>query len=190
MTILPDWQIRYYAERHKMIDPFVPEQVRAGVISYGLSSFGYDLRAADTWRWPASSELFNPNQVIDPKRIDEATWLTIEAPYFDIPPHGFVLCRALEYLRMPADVMGIVMGKSTYARCGLIVNCTPLEPGWHGHLAIELSNSGNRPLRVYANEGIGQVYFLQGPAPAISYESKGSGKYQGQQGVVLARVEH
>lgn len=182
--ILPDHQIRALAEEHAMIDPFVDAQQRDGAISYGLSSFGYDMRIAGEFR------VFTPNvynSVVDPKDIDERAMVAYEVDdHILIPPNSYVLGRSVEYFKMPSDVLGIVLGKSTYARSGIIVNVTPLEPGWEGHVTIEVGNGTPLPAKVYANEGIAQVLFLKGEAPAVSYADK-RGKYQHQRGITLPK---
>jgi dCTP deaminase len=168
-----------------MIEDAELSQVRTGVISYGVTSYGYDMRCADEWQY------FNHDsaRVIDPKRGNLHELMTATtAPHFKIPPNEFVLCRSFEYFRIPKDVLCVVVGKSTYARCGLIVNTTPLEPGWEGHVTIELSNTAPLPIRVYANEGIAQVLFFRGRPAAKNYADKG-GKYQGQRGITLPKVE-
>ncbi|WP_208426954.1 MULTISPECIES: dCTP deaminase [Salinibacter] len=184
--ILPDHRIRTLATEHNMIDPFVDEQVREDVVSYGLSSFGYDMRVAGEFR------VFTPNvhnSVVDPKRIDERALVEHEAEdHILIPPNSYVLGRSIEYFRMPSDTLGLVLGKSTYARSGIIVNVTPLEPGWEGHVTIEIGNGTPLPAKVYAEEGIAQVVFLRGETPEVSYEEK-QGKYQNQQGITLPRLE-
>lgn len=184
--ILPDHRIRALAVNASMIDPFVDGQVRDGVVSYGLSSFGYDMRIAGEFR------VFTPNihnSVVDPKRIDERAMVEYETDdHILIPPNSYVLGRSVEYYKMPPDVLAIVLGKSTYARSGIIVNVTPLEPGWEGHVTIEISNATPLPAKVYANEGIAQVVFLQGESPEVSYADK-AGKYQKQRGITLPRMD-
>jgi dCTP deaminase len=168
-----------------MIEPFVDEQVREEVVSYGLSSFGYDMRVAGEFR------VFTPNiynSVVDPKRIDERALVEYEVDdHILIPPNSYVLGRSIEYFRMPSDTLGLVLGKSTYARSGIIVNVTPLEPGWEGHVTIEIGNGTPLPAKVYAEEGIAQVVFLQGETPEVSYDEK-EGKYQRQEGITLPRL--
>jgi len=177
-----------------MIDHAATEQIRNGVISYGTTSYGYDMRCADEWQLCADEwQLHRANNVltavIDPKQKNLHTlMMPVTASSITIPAGGFVLCRSVEYFRIPRDVVCMVVGKSTYARCGLVVNCTPLEPGWEGHVTIELSNTASLPIRVYANEGIAQVLFFRGNPCAISYADKG-GKYQGQRGITLPKVE-
>ncbi|MFB6230074.1 MAG: dCTP deaminase [Salinibacter sp.] len=182
--ILPDHQIRDLATEYDMIDPFIDEQVRDEVVSYGLSSFGYDMRVAEQFR------VFTPNiynSVVDPKRIDERALVEYDVEdHILIPPNSYVLGRSIEYFRMPADTLGLVLGKSTYARSGIIVNVTPLEPGWEGHVTIEIGNGTPLPAKVYANEGIAQVVFLHGETPEVSYADK-EGKYQHQEGITLPR---
>ena len=182
MSIKPDWWIREQALKG-MIDPFEDRLVRQGVISYGLSSFGYDLRAAPKWR--IFVNVFNT--VVDPKDFDLRGLVEAEGDTCIIPPNSFVLTRSVEYLRVPDDVMVIALGKSSYARCGIVANVTPLEPGWEGHVTLELSNTTPLPAKVYAHEGIVQLLFFQGDKPEVSYASRG-GKYQGQRGVTLPKL--
>ncbi len=190
MTVLNDLQILDYCIHGGMIDGFVSKQVRERdgekVISYGVSSFGYDARLAGEFMLPRGG-------VLDPKRPGEANWDRVTVGDNDeitIAPHGFVLARTVERFRMPDDVMAICVGKSTYARNGLIVNVTPLEPGWEGHVTLELSNTTDLPSVVYVGEGICQFVFYRGERPSVTYATRegGPGKYQGQQSVTLARV--
>lgn len=190
--ILNDREIARLAREHRMIDPFVPEQVRvvdAGtprerrVISYGLSSFGYDLRVAREFK-----VFTNVNStIVDPKQFDPRAFVDFEGDVCIIPPNSFALARSMEYFRIPEDVVCVTLGKSTYARCGIIVNITPAEPGWRGYLTIEISNTTPLPARIYAGEGIAQMLFFRGERPSVTYASRG-GKYQDQQGIVLPRV--
>ena len=175
-----------------MIEPFEPAQVRvvdAGlpterrVISYGLSSFGYDLRVAREFKIFTNVN----SSVVDPKNFDPRAFVDFEGDVCIIPPNSFALARSVEYLRIPDDVVCITLGKSTYARCGIIVNITPAEPGWQGFLTIEISNTTPLPAKIYAGEGIAQMLFFRGERPSVTYESRG-GKYQNQQGIVLPRV--
>ena len=183
--VLNDTQIAERATTHDMIAPFVDRQVRDDVVSYGLSSFGYDMRVADAFR------VFTPNMfnsVVDPKDLDDRALVeTTTSDHILIPPNSYVLARSIEYFKMPRDVLGIVLGKSTYARSSIIVNVTPLEPGWEGHVTIEIGNGTPLPAKVYANEGIAQVVFMQGDPPSISYADK-KGKYQHQTGITLPRL--
>ena len=182
--ILADWQIQKLAEEERMIEPFVAEQVRGGAISFGLSSFGYDMRIAEEFRIFTANAW---NTIVDPKEIDSRALTLYESsdPIF-IPPNSYALGRSVEYYRIPRNVVCVVLGKSTYARSGIIVNVTPLEPGWHGHVTIEISNATSLPAKVYPNEGIAQVLFFEGEAPRVSYGDK-EGKYQGQTGITLPR---
>lgn len=183
--ILPDHWIKYAAENLGMIEPFVAHQEReGGVISYGLSSFGYDLRAAPEWKWFSDwgGGIIDPKS---PRSFDDAE--STNADSFVIPPNDFVLTRSVEYLRIPSDVMVIAVGKSTYARAGIFVGITPLEPGWEGHVTIELANTTQSPVRVHGNEGIVQLLFFKADRPDTSYADR-AGKYQGQTGITLPKV--
>ena len=169
-----------------MISPFADRQVRQGVISFGLSSYGYDMRIADEFR------LFRADaaDAIDPKNLDDAHFETVQGPWLDIPPHACVLARSIEYFRIPRDILTITFGKSTYARCGVIVNVTPFEPEWEGFVTIAINNTNARPARIYANEGIAQVVFLGADEVCeVSYADK-KGKYQAQQTITHARIEN
>lgn len=185
LGIRPDRWIRRMAQEHKMIDPFVEKQVRAGVISYGLGSFGYDIRVADEFLifTPATGQL----TAIDPKVNDPSSMVAYRGDVCVIPPNSFALARSVEYFIMPRNVLGIVLGKSTYARVGCITNFTPLEPAWEGHITIEISNTTPLPMKVYANEGIAQVIFMEGDEPEVSYADR-AGKYQGQTGITVAKI--
>ena len=184
MTILSDRWIRRMAQEKGMIEPFVDAQKRAGVISYGLSSYGYDARVGTDFK------IFtNVNSaVVDPKNFDQNSFVDRNTDVCIIPPNSFALARTVEYFRIPRDVLVICVGKSTYARCGIIVNVTPLEPEWEGHVTLEFSNTTPLPAKIYANEGACQFLFLQGNEPCeTSYRDK-AGKYQGQRGVTLPKI--
>jgi dCTP deaminase len=184
MAIKSDTWIRRMAREHRMIEPFVDEQVRSGVISYGVSSYGYDVRVGDEFK--VFTNVFNT--VVDPKNFDSRSFVDIKADICIIPPNSFALASTIEYFRVPRDILTICLGKSTYARCGIIVNVTPFEPEWEGHVTIEISNTTPLPAKIYANEGIAQVLFLQSDEVcAVSYKDK-KGKYQAQQGVTLPRI--
>jgi dCTP deaminase len=172
------------AVEHRMIEPFENRQVREGVVSYGLSSYGYDIRVADEFK-----VFTNINStVVDPKHFDARSFVDIKGDDCIIPPNSFALAKTVEYFRIPRDVLTICVGKSTYARCGLIVNVTPFEPEWEGFVTLEISNTTPLPARVYSNEGIAQVLFFQGDEPCdVSYADK-AGKYQGQQGLTLPKL--
>ena len=182
MSIRPDSWIRARA-KEGMITPFEERLVRQGVISYGLSSFGYALRAAPEWRIFVNAF----NTVVDPKNFDTRSLVEWDGDTCIIPPNSFVLTRSVEYLKIPDDTMVIALGKSSYARCGIVANVTPLEPGWEGHVTLELSNTTPLPAKVYANEGIVQLLFFQGERPDSTYADR-DGKYQGQTGVTLPRL--
>jgi len=183
-SIKADRWIRKMALEHRMIEPFEDRQVRDGVVSYGLSSYGYDIRVADEFK-----VFTNINStVVDPKNFDARSFVDIKADNCNIPPNSFALAKTVEYFRIPRDVLTVCVGKSTYARCGLIVNVTPFEPEWEGFVTLEISNTTPLPARVYANEGIAQVLFFQGDeACEVSYADK-KGKYQKQQGLTLPRL--
>ncbi|MBI4265215.1 MAG: dCTP deaminase [Acidobacteria bacterium] len=172
------------ALEHGMIEPFEDRQVRAGVISYGLSSYGYDIRVADEFK-----VFTNINStVVDPKSFDARSFVDVKADVCIIPPNSFALSRTVEYFRIPRDVLTVCVGKSTYARCGLIVNVTPFEPEWEGFVTLEISNTTPLPAKVYANEGIAQVLFFQSDEICeVSYADK-KGKYQRQQGLTLPKL--
>lgn len=183
-SIKADRWIKKMALEHGMIEPFEDRQVRAGVISYGLSSYGYDIRVADEFK-----VFTNINStVVDPKNFDSRSFVDVKADVCIIPPNSFALSRTLEYFRIPRDVLTVCVGKSTYARCGLIVNVTPFEPEWEGFVTLEISNTTPLPAKVYANEGIAQVLFFQSDETCeVSYADK-KGKYQAQQGLTLPRL--
>jgi len=184
MPILNDAWIRRMAEEEGMIEPFEAGQVREGCISYGLSSYGYDIRVSPEFKVFTNVH----NVVVDPKQFDDRSFVDVNEDECIIPPNSFALARTVEYFRIPRDVLVICLGKSTYARCGIIVNVTPLEPTWEGHLTLEISNTTPLPAKIYANEGISQLLFLQGNAPPeIAYADR-KGKYQGQKGVTLPRM--
>ena len=184
MPIMPDTWIRRMATEHGMISPFVENQRREGVISFGLSSYGYDARLADEFKIFTNVD----NALVDPKAFDEQSFVSRKGETCIIPPNSFLLCHTVEYFRIPRDVLVICLGKSTYARCGLIVNVTPLEPEWEGQVTIEISNTTPLPAKVYANEGVCQFLFLQGASPPeVSYADR-RGKYMGQRGVALPRL--
>ncbi len=184
MAILPDFRIREYAINEKMIEPFVENQVRDGVISYGLSSYGYDIRVADEFK------IFtNVNSaVVDPKKFDPRSMVDFKGDVCVIPPNSFALAKTIEYFRIPRRVLTICVGKSTYARCGIIVNVTPFEPEWEGFVTLEISNTTPLPARIYANEGIAQVLFFESEQPCeVSYADR-KGKYQKQRDIELPKL--
>ena len=184
MSILPDHIIRKLAVENQMIAPFTEAQKRAGNISYGLSSYGYDARLAPEFKIFTNVN----NAMVDPKDFSTHTFVEKEGDFCIIPPNSFMLGRTVEYFKIPRDVLVICLGKSTYARCGLVVNVTPLEPEWEGTVTLEVSNTTPLPAKVYANEGIAQFLFFRGEAPPeVSYKDRG-GKYIGQQGVTLPRL--
>ncbi len=172
------------ATEHRMIEPFCDRQVRDGVISYGLSSYGYDLRIADEFRIFTNLH----STIVDPKNFDTKSLSDFKGPVCIIPPNSFALGRSVEYFRIPRRVITVTVGKSTYARCGIITNVTPFEPEWEGFVTLEISNTTPLPARIYANEGIAQVLFFESDEDCeLSYADK-KGKYQGQREVTLPRI--
>ncbi len=184
MPVMNDRWIREMATKHEMISPFEEKQVRDGVISYGLSSYGYDLRVADEYKIFTNVN----SSIVDPKKFDARSFVEFTGPACIVPPNSFALARSVEYFKIPRNVLSICMGKSTYARCGIIVNVTPLEPEWEGYVTLEISNTTPLPARVYSNEGLCQIIFLgSNEGCETSYKDK-KGKYQSQQGIVLPKV--
>lgn len=191
MSIKSDRWIRQMAEQQDMISPFEAGQVRyddAGnkLVSYGTSSYGYDVRCAREFKVFTNVH----SAIVDPKNFDERSFIDIVADECIIPPNSFALARTMEYFKIPRDVLTVCLGKSTYARCGIIVNVTPLEPEWEGHVTLEFSNTTNLPARIYAGEGVAQMLFFQSDADDVcetSYKDRG-GKYQGQTGVTLPKT--
>ncbi len=184
MGLKPDHWIKRMALENRMIEPFVESQVRDGVISYGVSSYGYDIRVADEFK--IFTNVFSA--VVDPKEFDTRSMVDYRGPVCIIPPNSFALARTIEYFRIPRDVLTITVGKSTYARCGIIVNVTPFEPQWEGYVTLEISNTTPLPAKIYANEGIAQVLFFEADEPCeISYADK-KGKYQKQKSIVLPKM--
>lgn len=184
MSIKSDRWIRKMALDHKMIEPFEDRRVRPQVISYGLSSYGYDVRIADEFK--IFTNVFGA--MVDPKAFDPKSFVDYRGDVCVIAPNSFALGRTIEYFRVPRNVMTICVGKSTYARCGIITNVTPLEPGWEGYITLEISNTTPLPAKIYAHEGIAQILFFESDEDCeVSYADK-AGKYQGQTGVTLPKV--
>lgn len=184
MPVKSDRWIRRMAREHRMIEPFEARQVREGSVSFGLSSFGYDIRVSSEFKVFTNVH----NLVVDPKDFDERSFVDVKSPECIIPPNSFALARTVEHFRIPRDVLVLCVGKSTYARCGIIVNVTPLEPSWEGFLTLEISNTTPLPARIYGGEGIAQLVFFQGDeAPETTYADR-RGKYQGQVGVTLPKL--
>ena len=182
--LLADHQIRDLAQKQGMIEPFVEKQKKDGVISYGLSSFGYDSRCAPDFKIFTNID----NAMVDPKDFSDESFVDRTTDICIIPPNSFALTHSVEYFRIPEDVLVICLGKSTYARCGLIVNVTPLEPGWEGHVTLEISNTTPLPAKVYANEGIAQFLFFKGSSACETSYADRAGKYMGQRGVTLPKL--
>jgi dCTP deaminase len=184
MSVMSDRWIRERALQDGMIEPFVETQKRDGTISYGLSSYGYDARVSPEFKIFTNVD----SAIVDPKNFSPASFVDRTTDVCVIPPNSFALARTVEYFRIPRDVLVICLGKSTYARCGIIVNVTPLEPGWEGHVTLEFSNTTPLPAKIYANEGACQFLFLQGNEPCeVSYADR-AGKYMGQKGVTLPKL--
>jgi dCTP deaminase len=181
---MPDHWIRQQALENNMIEPFVDAQKREGTISYGVSSYGYDARVSDEFMIFTNVD----NAIVDPKAFSDQTFVKRQRDVCIIPPNSFVLARTVEYFRITRDVLVICLGKSTYARCGIIVNVTPLEPEWEGHVTLEFSNTTPLPAKIYANEGACQFLFFKGSSPPdVSYKER-AGKYMGQKGVTLPKL--
>ena len=186
MSIKSDRWIRRMAREHAMIEPFAESQVRHGVISFGVSSYGSDMRVATEFR--IFTNVYST--VVDPKHFDARSFVEVQDDVCIVPPNSFALARSVEYFRIPREVLTICVGKSTYARCGIITNVTPFEPEWEGHVTLEISNTTPLPAKIYANEGIAQVLFFEADADDLcetSYADK-RGKYQAQRGVTLPRI--
>lgn len=184
MGLKPDHWIRKMALEQKMIEPFVDKQVRQGVISYGVSSYGYDVRVADEFMIFTNVH----SAIVDPKHFDTKSMVEFKGEVCVIPPNSFALARTVEYFRIPRKVLTVCLGKSTYARCGLIVNVTPFEPEWEGYVTLEISNTTPLPAKIYANEGLAQVLFFEADEVCeVSYADK-KGKYQGQKSIVLPKL--
>ena len=185
MAIKADKWIRKMALEKKMIEPFEEKQVRKGVISYGLSSYGYDIRVADEFK--LFTDIYST--LVDPKKFDPKSFVDMKQDSIIIPPNSFALARTVEYFRIPRNVLTVCLGKSTYARCGLIVNVTPFEPEWEGYVTLEISNTTPLPAKVYANEGLCQILFFQSDEPcAVSYKDR-KGKYQAQKKIEFGKTK-
>jgi dCTP deaminase len=184
MGLKSDRWIARMAKEHRMIEPFVDSQVRQGVISYGVSSYGYDIRVADEFKIFTNVH----STVVDPKAFDTRSMVDFRGEACIIPPNSFALARTVEYFRIPRSVLTLCVGKSSYARCGIIVNVTPFEPEWEGFVTLEISNTTPLPARIYANEGIAQVIFLEADEECMTSYADKKGKYQAQQTIVLPKV--
>ena len=184
MAVLSDKWIKKMAKSKKMISPFVDKQIRKGKISFGLSSYGYDARVSNEFKIFTNVN----SEVVDPKNFKPTNFVTKNVSECIIPPNSFVLASTVEKFKIPHDVLVICLGKSTYARCGIIVNVTPLEPGWEGYVTLEFSNTTPLPAKIYANEGVAQFIFLKGnEKPNVTYDDR-NGKYMGQTGVTLPKI--
>ncbi len=184
MGLKPDHWIRKMAREQRMIEPFADSQVRDGVISFGVSSYGYDIRVADEFK--IFTNVFSA--VVDPKQFDPRSMVDYKGEVCIIPPNSFALAKTIEYFRIPRKVLTVCLGKSTYARCGIIVNVTPFEPEWEGYVTLEISNTTPLPAKIYANEGIAQVLFFEADDMCETSYADKKGKYQGQQSIVLPKL--
>lgn len=184
MGLKPDRWIRKVAVEQRMIEPFVEDQVRDGVISYGVSSYGYDIRVADEFMIFTNVH----SAIVDPKNFDPKSMVEFQGDTCIIPPNSFALARSVEYFRIPRNVLTLCIGKSTYARCGIIVNVTPFEPEWEGFVTLEISNTTQLPAKIYANEGLAQVLFFEADEECETSYADKKGKYQKQQSIVLPKL--
>ncbi len=184
MGVKPDVWIEEMAQKHGMIKPFEPGQVSRQTISYGTSSYGYDLRVADEYKIFTNVN----NSIVDPKHVDPKSFVDFKGAVCIIPPNSFALARSVEYFRIPRDIITLCVGKSTYARCGIIVNVTPFEPEWEGYVTLEISNTTPLPAKIYSFEGICQVLFFEGSGPCRSSYKDKNGKYQKQAGITPAKI--
>lgn len=188
MSICPDHWIRKMSLEHDMIEPFTEQQIRSNkngsLISYGLSSYGYDLRVADEFK--VFTNLFNT--VVDPKQFDDRSFVDLKTDVCIVPPNSFALARSVEYFKIPRNVLTICVGKSTYARCGIIVNVTPFEPEWEGHVTLEISNTTPLPAKIYANEGLAQVIFFEAQEICETSYADRAGKYMKQRGITVPKA--
>lgn len=184
MSIKPDHWIRKMAQELKMIEPFVDNQISKGVISYGLSAYGYDIRVSDEFK--VFTNVFN--SLVDPKNFDDKSFVEINDDVCIVPPNSFALARTVEYFRIPRSTITICVGKSTYARCGIIVNVTPFEPEWEGFVTLEISNTTPIPAKIYANEGIAQVLFFEADEECETSYADKKGKYQKQSGITIPKI--
>ena len=184
MAIKSDKWIRRMAREHRMIEPFAENQVRDGVISYGVSSYGYDIRVANEFKIFTNIN----STIVDPKRFDQQSFVDFKGDVCIVPPNSFALARTVEYFRIPRNILTICVGKSTYARCGIIVNVTPFEPEWEGTATLEISNTTPLPAKIYANEGIAQVVFFEANEICETSYADKKGKYQAQREITLPRI--
>ena len=185
MSIKSDKWIRKMSLDSKMINPFTDNEIRKGTISYGLSSYGYDIRVSDEYKIFTNVN----NSIVDPKKFDEKSFIDFKGDICIVPPNSFALARSIEYFKIPRNVLTICLGKSTYARCGIIVNVTPFEPEWEGHVTLEISNTTPLPAKIYSNEGLCQVLFFESDEICeTSYKDK-KGKYQKQRGITLPKIK-
>jgi dCTP deaminase len=185
MSIKSDRWIREMALTRKMIDPFTEKQISKGKISYGLSSYGYDIRVGHEFKIFTNVH----NSVVDPKNFAPESFVDVKGDIAIIPPNSFALAASMEYIKVPRNVLCVCVGKSTYARCGIITNVTPLEPGWEGHITLEISNTTTLPAKIYAGEGLMQILFFEGDEACETSYADRAGKYQGQRGITIPTVK-
>ncbi len=184
MSVKSDTWIVEMSEKHSMITPFERNQISRNVISFGISSYGYDVRISDEYR--VFTE--NSDNIVDPKNISDNSFKSVKSDFCIIPPNSFILGRSVEYFKIPREIIAICFGKSTYARCGVVVNITPLEPEWEGYITIHIANTSPCPVKIYSNEGIGQILFLQSDRQCKTSYADKKGKYQSQNDITTARI--
>ncbi len=185
MSIKSDRWIKETAIKKKMIEPFEENQVRKGVISFGLSSYGYDIRIDNEFKIPKEED----SSIIDPKNFNLSSFKSIKADYCIIPPHSYVLGKSVEYFRLPRNILTLCFGKSTYARCGILVNITPLEPEWEGYITMAVCNTSGRPVKIYSCEGIAQITFFESDDICLTSYSDKKGKYQAQKELTVSKID-
>ncbi|MEE9165826.1 MAG: dCTP deaminase [Nitrospinota bacterium] len=185
MSIKSDRWIKEMANKKKIIDPFEENQVRKGIISFGLSSYGYDIRIGDEFKIPDTTD----SSLIDPKNFDASSFNSIKADHCIIPAHSYVLGKSVEYFRLPRNILTLCFGKSTYARCGVIVNITPLEPEWEGYITMAICNTSGRPVKLYSREGIAQIIFLESDDICLTSYADKKGKYQAQKKLTVSKID-
>lgn len=185
MSIKSDRWIKEMAVKKNIISPFDENQVRKGIVSFGLSSYGYDIRIDDEFKVPDIED----SSIIDPKNFDISSFNNIKAENCTIPPHSYILGKSVEYFKLPRNILTLCFGKSTYARCGIVVNITPLEPEWEGYITMAICNTSGRPVKIYSHEGIAQIIFLESDDPCLTSYADKKGKYQAQKKLTVSKVD-